>query len=83
MQQYLDRFGELYPQIGFQEDQALNFFLTGLVDKLQMLVRMFKSQTLSEACSLAKLHEITVAALKEQPKPITRTPQVIYASKSC
>lgn len=55
LQHYLDRFNELYPRTGIREDQALSFFLTRLVDELQMLVCMFKSRTVSKAYSLAKL----------------------------
>ncbi|KAF2315747.1 hypothetical protein GH714_040284 [Hevea brasiliensis] len=45
----------------------------GLVDGLQMPVRMFKSQSLSDACSLVRLQEITVAALHNKTKPLAKT----------
>ncbi|KAF2321856.1 hypothetical protein GH714_003181 [Hevea brasiliensis] len=40
---------------GVREDKTLSFFLSGLIDELQMPVRMFKPQTLAEAYALAKL----------------------------
>ncbi|RVW67108.1 Retrovirus-related Pol polyprotein from transposon 17.6 [Vitis vinifera] len=46
------------------------FFLSGLIDELQMPVRKFKPQTLADAYSLARLQEIAVAALQNKPKPI-------------
>ncbi|KAF2316058.1 hypothetical protein GH714_040853 [Hevea brasiliensis] len=36
LQDYLDAFDEIYPKAGIWEDQALSFFLSGLVDELQM-----------------------------------------------
>ncbi|KAF2289643.1 hypothetical protein GH714_037669 [Hevea brasiliensis] len=42
----------------FKKEKALNFFLSGLVDELQLAVKMFKPRTLSEAYSLARLQEI-------------------------
>lgn len=69
LQHYLDCFDELFTRTGICEDQAFSFFLMGLIDELQMPVRMFKPRSLSEAYFLAKLQEIIVAALKKQPKP--------------
>ncbi|XP_042027275.1 uncharacterized protein LOC121774473 [Salvia splendens] len=68
LQEYMEAFDELYPRTGIREDQALSFFLSGLVDELQMPVRMFKPKRLAEAFSLAKLQELTVRALGEKPK---------------
>ncbi|KAF2301133.1 hypothetical protein GH714_020363 [Hevea brasiliensis] len=56
----------LRARFGIREDQALSFFLFGLNDELQMPVRMFKPQTLVEAYALAKLQEITVAAIQHK-----------------
>lgn len=63
LQDYMEAFDELYPRTGIREDQALSFFLSGLIDELQMPVRMFKPARLAEAFSLAKLQELTVRAL--------------------
>lgn len=49
LQHYLDKFDELYLKTSIKEDQALSFFLTRLVDELQMSVHMFKPRTLSKA----------------------------------
>ncbi|KAF2305026.1 hypothetical protein GH714_001150 [Hevea brasiliensis] len=73
LQEYLDSFDELYPKAGIREDQALSFFLSGLVDELQMPVRMFKPKTLAEAYSLTRLQEITVAAIQNKPKPFYKS----------
>lgn len=78
LQQYLDAFDKLHPTAGIQEDKAFNFFLLELVDSLQMLVRMFKLKTLNEAYFLAKLQEITVAAIKDKPKPVTKIHKYPY-----
>ena len=37
-QSYMDEFDELYPRAGVTESRALSFFLSGLVDELQMPV---------------------------------------------
>ena len=34
LQDYMDTFDELYPRAGIREDQALSFFLSGLIDEL-------------------------------------------------
>lgn len=65
LQHYLDCFDELCPRTGICEDQAFSFFLTGLIDELQMPVRIFTPRSLSEAYSLAKLQEIIVVVLKK------------------
>lgn len=41
-----------------------------------MSVRMFRPKTLTKAYSLAKLQEIIVETLSNQPKPLIRTPQM-------
>lgn len=63
LQIYMDEFDELYSRAGIRENQALSFFLSGLMDELQMPVRMFKPRGLAEAYSLAKLQDLTVKAL--------------------
>ncbi|XP_042054452.1 uncharacterized protein LOC121799175 [Salvia splendens] len=68
LQLYMDQFDEIYPRTGIREDQALSFFLSGLVDELQMPVRMFRPKCLAEAYSLAKLQELTVRALGGKSK---------------
>ena len=55
LQSYMEEFDELYPREEVKESQALSFFLSGLVDELQMLVRIFKPKTLVDAYSLARL----------------------------
>ena len=38
-----------------KESQALSFFRSGLVDELQMPIRMFRPKALADAYSLARL----------------------------
>ncbi|KAF2289731.1 hypothetical protein GH714_038384 [Hevea brasiliensis] len=78
LQEYLDTFDALYPKARVREDQALSFFLSGLIDELQMPVRMFKPQTLAETYALAKLQEITIAAIQSKPKPASLLPGLLY-----
>lgn len=68
VQDYLDALDELYQKAGIREDQALNFFLCGLIDVLQMPVQMFPLMTLAEAYALAKLQDIAIAAMSDQSK---------------
>lgn len=42
IEEYLDAFDELFAKVDIREDQAISFFLSGLIDELQMPVRMFK-----------------------------------------
>lgn len=44
LQEYLDMSDELYPRVGIKEDQTFSFFLFGLIDILQMPVRMSMSK---------------------------------------
>lgn len=45
LQNYLNRFDELYPKTRIRDDQALSFFFTELIDELQIPIRMFKPKT--------------------------------------
>lgn len=47
-----------------------------------MPVQMFKPKSLTKAYSLARLQEITMVALKNKPKPTTRSPVHIQPSSS-
>ncbi|WKA01485.1 hypothetical protein VitviT2T_019765 [Vitis vinifera] len=76
LQSYMDEFDELYPIADIKESHAFSFFLSGLIDELQMPVRMFKPQTLADAYSLARLQEIAVAALQNKPKPVSKGPSL-------
>ena len=73
LQEYLNAFDELYPKAGITEEQSLSFFLSGLNDELQMPIRMFKPRTLAEAYSLARLQELTIAAIQQKPKSMARS----------
>ncbi|KAF2289633.1 hypothetical protein GH714_037625 [Hevea brasiliensis] len=64
----------------FKKEKALNFFLSGLVDELQLAVKMFKPRTLSEAYSLARLQEVTVATIKNNVNPDTKPTIFVTAS---
>ena len=78
LQSYMEEFDELYPRAEVKESQALSFFLSVLVDELQMPVRIFKPKTLVDAYSLAHLQEIATTALQNKPKPTTKNPVTSY-----
>ena len=63
-----------------KESQAPSFFRSGLVDELQMPIRMFRPKALADAYSLAHLQEIAVAALQNKPKPTNKNPMTSYTS---
>lgn len=75
-QEYLDAIDELYHCVEIWENQALISFLSGLIDMLQMPVCMIRLKSLAEAYSLAKLHDIIIAAIKDPSQPIMKTPPV-------
>ncbi|KAF2323157.1 hypothetical protein GH714_033726 [Hevea brasiliensis] len=60
--------------------RSIEFFLSGLVDELQLAVKMFKPRTLSEAYSLATLQEVTVATIKNNVNPDTKPTIFVTAS---
>ncbi|KAF2323166.1 hypothetical protein GH714_033801 [Hevea brasiliensis] len=80
LQDYWNSFNQLYSKARIQEEKALNFFLSGLVDELQLVVKMFKPRTLSEAYSLARLQEVTVATIKNNVNPDTKPTIFVTAS---
>ncbi|XP_057987571.1 uncharacterized protein LOC131171457 [Hevea brasiliensis] len=80
LQDYWNSLNQLYSKARIQEEKALNFFLSGLVDELQLVVKMFKPRTLSEAYSLARLQEVTVATIKNNVNPDTKPTIFVTAS---
>ncbi|KAF2306753.1 hypothetical protein GH714_021156 [Hevea brasiliensis] len=80
LQDYMDSFEQLYSKLGIQKGKGLSFFLSGLVDQLQISVRMFNPRTLAEAYSLARLQEITMAAIRNKAKPVTKP--IIFVNTS-
>ncbi|KAF2314728.1 hypothetical protein GH714_030215 [Hevea brasiliensis] len=79
LQDYWNSFNKLYSKARVQEEQALNFFLNGLVDELQLVVRMFKLKTIADAYNLAKLQELTVATILHKSKPSTKPTTFVKA----
>ncbi|KAL5701100.1 hypothetical protein ACHQM5_026475 [Ranunculus cassubicifolius] len=72
VQQYLDRFEELYPLMllrnkGLTESFFVDCFIGGLKEEIRHTVLMFKPITLHHAVSLARLQEATMDSL-EKPK---------------
>ncbi|KAF2296866.1 hypothetical protein GH714_010277 [Hevea brasiliensis] len=80
LQDYWNSLNQLYSKARIQEEKALNFFLSGLVDELQLVVKMFKPRTLSEAYSLARLQEVTVATIKNNVNPDIKPTIFVTAS---
>ncbi|KAF2311771.1 hypothetical protein GH714_026623 [Hevea brasiliensis] len=72
LQDYWNSFNQMYSKARIQEEKVLNFLLSELVDELQLAVKMFKPRTLSEAYSLARLQEVTVATIKNNVNPDTK-----------
>ncbi|XP_074317936.1 uncharacterized protein LOC141654717 [Silene latifolia] len=70
VQKYHDEFDVLISKLTLQPDYALSCFITGLEDNITLMVRMLKPKTISDAYSLAKLQEASLALL---PKPIPKT----------
>ena len=60
------------------EEQAISFFLAGLPNEIELAVRMFKPQTLSNTYSLAKLQEATHKAVRKKMRPpLLTTPKTV------
>ncbi|KAK9715846.1 hypothetical protein RND81_06G193500 [Saponaria officinalis] len=77
VQAYHDAFNILLSKFDLQSTYALSCFLSGLDEKISVMVRMLKPQTIQEAFGLAKLQE---AALNLHPKPTFKQP--FHTSKS-
>ncbi|PKI74194.1 hypothetical protein CRG98_005432 [Punica granatum] len=53
-------------EVSINENNALSHFLGGLRGEIQLSVRMFKPESLAQACSLARLQESTYQAMVDQ-----------------
>ena len=78
LQSYMEEFDELYPRAEVKESHTLSFFLSSLMNELQIPVKMFKPKTLVDASSLAHFKEIAIVALHNKPKPTTKNPDIIH-----
>ncbi|XP_074313878.1 uncharacterized protein LOC141649077 [Silene latifolia] len=61
VQSYHDVFDVLISKLELQPDYALSCFLTGLDEKIALMVRMLKPKTIAEAYGLAKLQETALS----------------------
>jgi len=72
---YQEKFHMLLNRVDMSISQAVSCFLSGLSEKIQCVVRMFRPARLHEAYCLAKLQEATLAFISRRSKPILeRTP---------
>nr|GEU62439.1 hypothetical protein [Tanacetum cinerariifolium] len=71
VQLYLEQFEALMNKVELSEAYAVSLFIGGLKDAISMLVRMFKTNTLTDVYCLAKIQEATLQyeleALLEEP----------------
>nr|CAD1838558.1 unnamed protein product [Ananas comosus var. bracteatus] len=58
--EYQDKFDALLNRVELSEEYAVNCFISGLKDEIQVPIRMFQPRTLQRALSLAKLQEVAI-----------------------
>jgi len=69
VEMYQENFDSLLSRVDLTPSQAISCFLSGLTEEIQNAVRMFRPQTLHEACCLAKLQEATLQSMARKIKP--------------
>ncbi|GJS91875.1 hypothetical protein Tco_0774511 [Tanacetum coccineum] len=67
-----DIFDNLLCRVEVSEEHAISLYLGGLPTELEMVVRMVKPKTLSDAYCLTTLQEATLEAVKKKNRPFTR-----------
>ena len=87
IQHYQEVFEELLNRVELPELYAMSLLMGGLKKEISIPLRMFKLQTLAEACSMAKLQEASNATLKPRytpPTPVVSkyAPHVTYSNKN-
>ncbi|GKE19941.1 hypothetical protein Tco_1431453 [Tanacetum coccineum] len=76
IEEYQNAFDKLLSRMDIKEYQAISFYMAGLPTNIELVVRMFKPQTLSITYSLSKLLSATNEAIKKKNKsPILPTPR--------
>ncbi|GKA45224.1 UDP-glycosyltransferase 83A1 [Tanacetum coccineum] len=75
LQIYIDAFDLLMTKVELPETQAISFFLGGLDKEIEMSVRMFRPQTLTDAYCLSKLQEANNNVSKKFTKSLLPTPR--------
>ncbi|GJV13443.1 putative nucleotidyltransferase, ribonuclease H [Tanacetum coccineum] len=78
VQVYIDAFDLLMTKVEVPETQAISFFLGGLDKEIEMSVRMFRPQTLVDAC-LSKLQVANNNVSKRFTKALLTTPRYTQA----
>jgi len=64
--QYQEKFNTLLNRVDLFVVQAVSYFLSGLNEEVQCVVRMFKPASLHGAYCLAKLQEATLASIAKR-----------------
>ena len=75
MKEYQNKFEQLLTQVNITELQSVSMFIGGLPTSIEMNVRMFRPQTLSDAFSLANFQEASLAVVKQKAAPLLPTPR--------
>nr|GEZ42717.1 integrase, catalytic core [Tanacetum cinerariifolium] len=76
IEDYHNSFDKLLSKVDIREDRAISFYMAGLPTDIELVVMIFKPQTLSIAYSLSKLQVETNEATKKKNKaPLFPTPK--------
>ncbi|GJW24762.1 copia protein [Tanacetum coccineum] len=78
VQLYIDAFDLIMTKVEVLEAQAVSFFLGGLNKEIEMIVRMFKPQSLADAYCLSKLQEANNNVSRKINKSLMPTPKPVY-----
>nr|GEV08124.1 putative mitochondrial protein [Tanacetum cinerariifolium] len=73
---YQNAYDRLLSRVDISANQAISFYMAGLLIDIELAVRMFKTQTLAIAYSLSKLQAATNEVVKKKNKaPLLSTPK--------
>nr|GEV13224.1 hypothetical protein [Tanacetum cinerariifolium] len=85
MKDYHSQFEQLITQVDIIESQSISMFIPVLPVTMEMIVRMFRPQTLADAFSLANFQKASSAVIKQKTTPLLPTPKFnnnYYANKN-
>ncbi|GJU75271.1 reverse transcriptase [Tanacetum coccineum] len=78
IEDYQNAFDKLVSRVDFPEGQLISFYLAGLQTEIELAVRMFRPQLLSEAYHLSRVQEDAIKANKQKYRtPLLPTPKFI------
>ncbi|GKF11508.1 hypothetical protein Tco_0049434, partial [Tanacetum coccineum] len=66
IEDYQNAFDKLISRVDFPEGQLISIYLAGLQTEIELVVRMFRPQLLSEAYHLSKVQEAAIKANKQR-----------------